>query len=191
MNTATEKKQLRAMLYDARRQLTAEQRATANAALIRHSLTLLAELNATKVAAYLPVATEPGGKELVPALHDAGVEVLLPLCAPQRQLRWAPYAGPDHLAPAQFGLLEPTTQPGGPDALASCSLILVPALAATPAGFRLGKGGGFYDIALSALTTPVPTAVILYDHEVRSDIPLEAHDQACDYLITPSCIRRH
>ena len=56
-------------------------------------------------------------------------------------LDWAPYLGPGSLASARFGLLEPVTEPLGVDAIGTPDALLVPGLAVSPAGVRLGKGG--------------------------------------------------
>lgn len=181
---------MRRTLFDARTARTPEERERAHQAICRYAVELVTILKAQRVAAYLPVRTEPGGPAFADELLRAGTEVLLPRCAPNRQLEWAHYTGPDSVAPAQFGLLEPTAPALPARPLDSCDLIFVPALAATSEGFRLGKGGGFYDIALSSLSRNVPTAVVLYAQEIRDDLPLEPHDEACDYLVTERGIAR-
>ena len=64
-------------------------------------------------------------------------------------------------------------------------LILVPGLAFTPSGMRLGRGKGYFDRLLSR----VPNAIscgLGFDEQVVPILPMEAHDVALDHLLTPS-----
>uniref|UniRef100_UPI0030EF2491 5-formyltetrahydrofolate cyclo-ligase n=1 Tax=Aquipuribacter hungaricus TaxID=545624 RepID=UPI0030EF2491 len=94
----------------------------------------------------------------------------------------------------------PDRGPGGPRlgtaAVASCDLVLVPALAVDRAGTRLGQGGGSYDRALARAHTapgrrpgeggPLVLAVV-HDDEVLDDLlPREPHDVAVHGALTPS-----
>jgi len=69
---------------------------------------------------------------------------------------------------------------------AEIALILVPGLAFTRDGRRLGRGGGYYDRLLALHR---PHAVVLgtcFDLQIVPDIPCEAHDERVDDLITES-----
>src|SRR3954470_13277353 len=110
---------------------------------------------AATVAAYVAVGSEPGTAPLLQALVAAGKRVVLPVVLPARELDWAAYAGDQDLAPARFGLLEPVGSRLGPDALATADVVLLPGLAVSMRGERLGRGGGYYDRALGRV--PVGT----------------------------------
>jgi 5-formyltetrahydrofolate cyclo-ligase len=64
-------------------------------------------------------------------------------------------------------------------------VIIVPALAVSRTGMRLGRGGGSYDRALARAGRAVKVA-LLHDGELRDDIPAEPHDQRVDAVITPA-----
>jgi 5-formyltetrahydrofolate cyclo-ligase len=68
--------------------------------------------------------------------------------------------------------------------------VLVPGLAASPTGMRLGRGGGSYDRALGRVPVGTFTCALLYDDEVDRDVPTEPHDRAVSAVATPSGIRR-
>ncbi|GAB2506496.1 5-formyltetrahydrofolate cyclo-ligase family protein [Corynebacterium atrinae] len=194
MDTRERKTQLRELLQQARRAMSMEDTHRENSALIAHAASLLRSLSPadTAVAAYAPLVGEPGGKLLLDALHGEASALLLPVSLPGGKLDWARYEGRLALSPGALGIAEPTGTRLGPDALQSCSLVFVPALAVSPTGIRLGKGGGFYDRALSALSNlphPPRTAMLLYNGEIRDDIPAEAHDMPVDLAITPTGIR--
>ena len=138
------------------------------------------------VAAYLSVGTEPGTRSLVYALWKRGAYVLLPLLRPDNDLDWASYEGPDSLAAAPRGLLEPTEPPRGPGAVASADLVIVPALAVDRRGRRLGRGGGSYDRALARVGGAVPTVALLYDDELLDEVPAGPHDQPVRLVAQPA-----
>jgi 5-formyltetrahydrofolate cyclo-ligase len=146
---------------------------------------------ARRVAAYVSVGREPGTGPLIEELSDRGVEVLLPLLQPDSELDWAQYEGPQSLARVARGLLEPTGEPLGLDAIASCDAVLVPGLAVDRTGTRLGRGGGSYDRVLARLAGRAFSCVLLHDGEVLDlPIPRAAHDVRVAAAATPSALYR-
>ena len=62
---------------------------------------------------------------------------------------------------------------------------LVPALAATRDGVRLGRGGGYYDRFLGKNRAHIHKAIcILPDFAVLEEIPNEAHDVQVDVVLS-------
>ena len=149
---------------------------------------------AASVSAYVSVGHEPGTSRLLDALLAAGKRVILPLTVRDPggflDLDWAVYTGPASLAPARYGLLEPTTPPLGRDAIATPDALLLPGMAVSAQGYRIGKGAGCYDRALSRVPVGTFTCVLLYDDEVGRDVPVEAHDRPVVAAATPSGITR-
>jgi len=139
---------------------------------------------AATVAAYVSVGSEPGTGILLDALVAAGKRVIVPVVLPDLDLDWAVYAGRDALAPAVRGLLEPTGERLGREAVAGADLVLVPGLAVSSAGERLGQGGGCYDRALTRVSVGTPVAVVLYDDEVGVAVPTDPHDVRVGFALT-------
>ncbi|QGU04044.1 5-formyltetrahydrofolate cyclo-ligase [Corynebacterium comes] len=186
---------LRARMMQARKDMSPETIRSEDSAIISHAAALLRSLppSETSVAAYSPLPGEPGGSLLLDALHGEASSLLLPVSLSGGQLDWARYEGRLALTPGMLGIAEPTGERLGPDAINSCRLIIIPALGVTPEGVRLGKGGGFYDRALAQFAdsgNPPLTAVLLYNGEIRDDIPVEDHDMPVDLAITPTGLRR-
>lgn len=146
-------------------------------------MTVTATRHAATVAAYVSVGREPGTGPLLAALQAAGKRVILPVLLPDNDLDWAVYSGDADLATASRGLLEPTGRCLGVDAIATADLVLVPALAVTRSGMRLGRGGGSYDRALARVTGA--TMAIVNQEEVLDAVPVEAHDLRVDLIATP------
>jgi 5-formyltetrahydrofolate cyclo-ligase len=143
---------------------------------------------AATVAAYVSMGTEPGTGLLLDALLERGTRVLLPVLRPDDDLDWAVHTGP--LVPARRGLLEPAGPLLGLDAVATADVVLVPGLAVSPAGERLGRGGGSYDRALARVPAGTPVWILLYDEEVGRPVPTEPHDRAVTGAVSPSGIVR-
>ncbi len=146
--------------------------------------------DAATVAAYVSIGSEPGTSWLLDGLRAAMKRVLLPVLLPDGDLDWAAYTGASALSPGRLGLLEPTAPRLGVDAVARADVVLVPGLAASPSGRRLGRGGGSYDRALARVPVGTFTCVLLHDGEADLDVPTEPHDRAVVAVATPSGIRR-
>jgi 5-formyltetrahydrofolate cyclo-ligase len=172
------KKSLRSQLSEARQTLAKDPQTSSMLAAQLNQL--VSSLQAKTVAAYLPFGTEPNIMDFVAGAAAHGIKLIMPVSQLDQSMHWVEYTG--HSAPGIFGFHEPT---GMEAALESAQLILIPASAADKQGNRLGKGKGFYDIALSQLATKIPIAAVVYDQEVLEQLPIEAHDQAVDYVVTP------
>lgn len=179
---AADKPALRRAVLSRRAALGEDLRARAGAAAVEVLLPLVDDDPGSTVAAYLAVGTEPGTAALLAALADREVRVLLPVLLPDRDLDWASAA--DGVRPGPHGLLEPAGARLGRDAVADCSLVVVPALAVDRAGNRLGRGGGSYDRALRRTRGLV--VALLHDGESVVALPAEPHDAPVDALVTPS-----
>jgi 5-formyltetrahydrofolate cyclo-ligase len=146
---------------------------------------------AAVVAAYVGVGTEPGTGPILDALLRRGVRVLLPVLRPDHDLDWGIYTGPEELARAPFGLLEPTGPRLGPRAVATADAVLLPGLAADRTGMRLGRGGGSYDRVLPRVAPEAFTCVLLHDGELlEGPVPSERSDQRVRAAALPSGLFR-
>ncbi|MFD8643547.1 5-formyltetrahydrofolate cyclo-ligase [Streptomyces zaomyceticus] len=189
----SEKAVLRSRLLAARAALTAESLAHAAASLAHRGLELAELAEASTVAAYVSVGREPGTRALLDALHARGVRVLLPVLLPDNDLDWAVYEGPERLAKAGRGLLEPVGPRLGPEAVCAADAVLLPGLAVDGRGMRLGRGGGSYDRVLARLTlagTDPALVVLLYADEVVARVPEEPHDHPVHAVVTPEGVTR-
>jgi 5-formyltetrahydrofolate cyclo-ligase len=143
-------------------------------------------LGGWRVTAFAPMAAEPPVDDLVRALRERGVEVLLPVTLPDGVLRWTTRpGGSGHPLRPDRGAVEDSA---GPEALDSVDVAFVPALVVAADGRRLGQGGGYYDRALPRLrarTDPAPVVAVVHDHEWVADLPSRAHDIRVDAVLTP------
>lgn len=81
---------------------------------------------------------------------------------------------PEQMAEGSFGISEPE----GLECVspAEIDLILVPGVAFTRRGDRMGRGKGFYDKYLIQLRPDAVKIGICYPHQLVDELPTEAHD---------------
>lgn len=83
-------------------------------------------------------------------------------------------------ASGAFGICEPTgTVPCPPEDI---DLIVVPGVAFTRDGMRLGRGKGFYDKYLAQPGMRAFRAGVCYPHQVVAELPADPHDVPVDAL---------
>lgn len=183
---AAAKTVVRRRLAAGRRARTDAERESARAAIADHLIGPLSSCR--RVAAYLPLPTEPLPASFAADLAATGVTVLVPVVTGASPLDWALADGP--VTTGARGITEPTGPRLGADAVRSCDVVLVPALAVDVRGGRLGRGGGHYDRTLA----PWPTAAgmvrprliaVVFDDEVLDRVPTDALDRPVDAVVTP------
>jgi len=102
--------------------------------------------------------------------------------APMQFREWRdPYADSD-LEAGPFGL-----QPAADAPEAVPDLAIVPLLAFTGTGMRLGQGGGHYDRWLEAHPGTIPVG-LGWDCQHVDSLPAEAHDRTMRLIVTPTRI---
>lgn len=79
---------------------------------------------------------------------------------------------------AQPSPSDPRVRPGELDVL------IVPALAATPSGYRLGYGAGYYDRVLPLFCPPGRSICVIFGSQLCETLPLGPHDYPCDGVLT-------
>ena len=87
------------------------------------------------------------------------------------------------LAPGILGILEPVPQTRTAD-VREAQCIIVPGLVFDPKGYRLGRGGGYYDRFLKTLPSQVATIGLAFSFQVLPEIPLQDHDSAVQIVLT-------
>lgn len=150
---APAKKALRRELKAARAALGAAERARADRAILAVLEGLPHVLEAPCVYTYRSFGAEVDTSRLITWCLDAGKRVVLPRCAPgSRTLEWYAVDGLEGLVPGPFGIEEPAPDPACrvDGSGRAGDVAIVPGLAFDRAGFRLGYGGGYYDVFLGS-----------------------------------------
>ncbi|WP_439124378.1 5-formyltetrahydrofolate cyclo-ligase [Marivita sp.] len=146
-----------------------------------HLSQVLAGYRGVPVSGYLPIRTEI---DPLPAMSEAaahglvGVPVIRAAGEPLVFSRWEPDCA---LIDGPFGAAVPADE-----RLIIPEVLIVPLVAFSRIGGRLGYGGGFYDRTLERLRAQRPTLAIgfAFATQEANDLPLEPTDQPLDMIVT-------
>jgi 5-formyltetrahydrofolate cyclo-ligase len=150
-----------------------------------HLRRVLARLRGEPLSGFLPIRTEidPRPAMIEAARHGAvGVPVIQGAGQALRFARWSPdtplVAGP-------FGAALPETLE-----FMTPRVLIVPLLAFSRRGGRLGYGGGFYDRTLAALRAEYPVTAVGFAYAAQEDpdLPQEPTDEPLDMIVTETGI---
>lgn len=177
-----DKPTLRRELLARRKELTLAEWQSRSAAIVARVQSLCRDLPLRCVALYAPIAArrEVDVSPLDAWFRTRDVNVAYPIMT--TSVRGFSATTPAALS-ARGGFFQPHDAsplllPGELD------LILVPALAVAPSGYRLGYGAGFYDEQLRRFCPPARSVCVAFEEQRVSELPVESHDVACDTVIT-------
>lgn len=123
---------------------------------------------ATTVMAFCATGGEPDTDALFGRLAADGKRLVLPRAVGDGL---EPAVTGDGLAAGPHGVLEPLGTAVG---VADVDLVVVPGLAFTTDGVRLGRGGGHYDRFLASC--PAPAIGVCFAEQLVDALPVEPHD---------------
>lgn len=175
-----DKKQLRKHYRQCRDAMVASQRTKRSADLQRLVLSNDRVKRAGSVFVYVSSGSEVQTHGLISALLEQGKAVAVPrVLAKPGAMEAVVVRGLDDLVPGRFGVLEPTT----PELLEQTPHVtIVPGLAFTRAGLRLGQGGGYYDRYLAQHLASYK-AGLCFTEQLADELPGDAHDIRMDEVI--------
>ncbi len=107
--------------------------------------------------------------------------ILLPRVGSDCQMEFFEY-DPTQISKGAYGISEPEGEVSTP--IEEIDIIIVPGVAFTLEGARLGRGKGYYDRYLSRTKNRAYTFGVCYLHQIIDSIPVEPHDVILDEVIT-------
>ena len=143
----------------------------------------------TLPALFVPTPLEPDMSLALGLFPRALLPVLLDEAgAPLGEPRWGLWEAGRALVTLGRPPAQPDGEARGAESLKEADLIIIPALAASADGTRLGQGGGWYDRALMHRSPDTPVVAAIFDDEVlvAGVIPAEPHDVPVDAIVTPT-----
>ncbi len=172
------KQQLRKRMRQLNRAVSASDRRAAGERLCRRVEALPEFAAARCVALFAALADEP---DTAPMLERwaAGRRLVLPRVE-GAEMRFYDY-DPATIRSGAFGIDEP--QHGTACPPADIDLIIVPGVAFTASGGRLGRGRGYYDRYLAQPGFRALTVGVCYAHQIVDALPAEPHDIALQRVL--------
>lgn len=180
------KKGLRQKMLAMRRALSANETESRSSSLKENILLLLEYKNAKKIMAFLAMKGESNLDGFIRQALLDGKEVYIPVCLPERQMEAGRLIDMEHFEKGPLGL---RNLPAGYEVTSpeSLDLVLIPGLAVSQEGIRLGMGAGYYDRYLARVPFEKRVAA-LWDFQVIPDIPSEPFDQKIAKIVTDKSV---
>lgn len=137
------------------------------------------EENRTTILLYHSLPDEVNTLPLIRQLHAEGHTVLLPTVVGSNLELHAYTGDTDLTTSADFGIAEST----GPLFIdyTNIDLAIIPGMAFTPDGHRLGRGKGYYDRLLPQLSCK--KIGLAFHFQIVDHIPCESHDIKMDMVV--------
>lgn len=191
--TRGRKRELRRHYKEVRSALGEDGRARRDAAIAGRVTRLPEYLAADTVLTYLSVGDEVDTRALVRDAWARGKSVALPWCVPgTRRMRWFRVSSLDGLVRSPFGVEEPVPDPAleaDPKALRR-ALAIVPGLSFDERGYRMGYGGGFYDVFLADFAGVSVGLCREPQMSAVGALALDGHDVPVDVVVTEGRVIR-
>ena len=136
------------------------------------------------VLAFVGVGTEPDTRWLIDALWRLGATVYLPRVVGAEIVAVRHEAG-EPMATGYYGIPAPLGDPVDPSVI---DIVVVPGLAFTRDGHRLGQGGGYYDRYLARVRAQCATVGVCFREQIVAAVPAEIHDQPVGRVVTDEAV---
>lgn len=138
---------------------------------------------ATVVAAFCALPDEPVTEVVLRRWVELGKRVAVPRVEGDKMRFF--YYDPTKLQRGSFGIEEPSDE-AELCPPAEIELMIVPGVAFTASGDRMGRGRGYYDKYLSQSDFRGYTIGVGYAHQLLPSLPTEEHDVRLDEVIVES-----
>lgn len=184
-----EKRRLRREISSRLAALKPEERRKEQEALTAGVLNLPEWASARAVLAYLPLPGEFDPRPLLAAALGGGKAIALPRLSEGGGMDFRRVKDLDGPFPRhRYGMGEPpeSAPPWEPNpAGRKHTLLLLPGLAFDLRGYRLGRGGGFYDAYLARYPRSFTLVATPFRCQIVSSVPRESHDLRADKIVLP------
>ena len=192
---AAAKDEMRRTIRARLRAMTPEQRAEASLLICHEAARWTAFAQAKCVALFSPLPSEPDVRLLIEEAWAEGKRVALPLMIQQGtvpKLDWHEVRHWEELIiPGPFGLSEPDPINCARIRVEEIDCAFIPGVAFDSAGYRLGRGGGFYDVFLSQVSPTLARVGVMFACQGVPEVPREAHDQALPGVVSEEGMLPH
>lgn len=139
------------------------------------------------ILTYVSVGDEPDTLGIIHAAFANGKKVAVPKCEEKGRMDFYVIKSTDDLKKGKYGLSEPDTAKCKKAEISEKTLCVVPALCFDAKGYRLGRGGGFYDRFLKEFKGK--SVGLCYNSFLRLSLPKDDFDVPVDIIATENFLR--
>ena len=131
------------------------------------------------VFVYVSLPDEPATDTIIQTAFSQGKTVCVPKCISDREMLAVKISSMSDLKPGAFGIREPFAGTAVPN---NFDLCIIPCVAASYDGKRLGHGAGYYDKLLGNISTY--KMCLCFGENIYDRIPMSLLDICMDIVIT-------
>ena len=158
--------------------MTAEEFALQSGAVCSSVGRVIEALSPSVLALFLPLSDEV---DISPLLNRFSCRIVVPRVAESGfDMNFYDYSA-DNMEVGAYGIVEP--QGGEPCRVSDIDVMIVPGVAFTPDGARLGRGKGYYDRYMSQQGFRAYKIGVCFAHQIYDELPVEPHDCCVDRVI--------
>jgi 5-formyltetrahydrofolate cyclo-ligase len=179
------KSELRQKIIREREKLGAEEREHKSAKIRSRMMEFPLYQQAKHLFTFVPFREEVNIRSLIDNSIARNKQVSIPKTDPLLK-RITPhlFTGWELLVKGPYGILEPDGAQAVKTEHRLIDFMLLPGVAFTRNGHRLGYGGGYYDRFLQGMIQRPPLVAVAFTEQVVEALPIEEHDVRIDFLIT-------
>ena len=135
-----------------------------------------------RIALYYPIKNEVMTQTIFQRALEQGLKVFFPRV--EKGINFYEVNGPDDLQKGSYGISEPKMS--CPEILPeeTLDLLIVPGIAFTKKGYRIGYGKGFYDSFITDNDIKTPTIGLSYEFQIIDTFPVSDWDQPLYGIMT-------
>lgn len=175
------KDELRLLMRQKRREVSVDETKTAGESICRQIFSLDFMRDTKTVMTFCSSFKEPDTSGIFRILKEQGKRIVVPISNTDNFTIIPSYVSPDlSFTAGAYGIKEPTVTSEA--RVEDIDVAIIPGIAFTPSGGRLGFGKGYYDKFLSEFKGI--KIGICYEFQLLDKLPLSEHDINMDIIIT-------
>ena len=176
--TLTDKRNIRKAVRAEIKKLSAEEKATLSSQIFNKIATIKEIENASVIALFTSLPDEPQTDDFIKQLSLQNKRIVVPRIEGEEMNFYDISEG---VRIGAYNIMEPIANT--PIKPCEIDLMIVPGVAFTCDGARLGRGKGFYDKYLSRSGFRAYTIGVCYPCQIVESLPTEPHDKIIDRVI--------
>ena len=178
MSVSVQKAALRKHLLEKRDATSAELRDISSGKIHENLKKVSSYINSQNIACYFPIGSEVDTHDIMLSILKQSKNLLLPKVV-NDNLEFYIVPTLEKLEKGSFEIMEPKDSCKKAEKV---DCVLIPTIAVSKSGIRLGYGRGYYDRFLSSINTVKIS--LTYSKQIVKSIPSDSHDIKMNWVIT-------